>query len=137
MSRKMLQVPVATLLVLLSLLQIADVAAAADAAGAGDATPAVVTAVTTGIDPSLKNARLIEAKVLPDLAILQRSQEDEKWQQVYRFIDDGFPVLELYGYKPKSGEYCRLCTQGVGRWKVEVLPDCREKLLIQEDKIIP
>ncbi|KAH8249000.1 hypothetical protein KR032_005011 [Drosophila birchii] len=107
MSRKMLQVPVATL-VLLSLLQIADVAAAADALGTDAASVAVTGtgagagAMTTGIDPSLKNARLIEAKVLPDLANLQRTQEDEKWQQVFRFIDDGFPVLELYGYKPKS-----------------------------------
>ncbi|KAH8281613.1 hypothetical protein KR054_001771 [Drosophila jambulina] len=107
MSRKMLQVPVATL-VLLSLLQIADVAAAADALGTDAAStlgtgPGTGTGgLTTGIDPSLKNARLIEAKVLPDLANLQRSQEDEKWQQVFRFIDDGFPVLELYGYKPKS-----------------------------------
>uniref|UniRef100_A0A6P4DXF8 Uncharacterized protein LOC108038159 n=1 Tax=Drosophila rhopaloa TaxID=1041015 RepID=A0A6P4DXF8_DRORH len=101
MSRKMLQVPVATL-VLLSLLQIADVAAVADAAAA---TAATTSTTTTGIDASLKNAKLIEGKVLPDLAILQRvNQEDEKWQQVYRFIDDGFPVLELYGYKPKSGE---------------------------------
>jgi len=104
MSRKMLQVPVATL-VLLSLLPIAHVAAAS--ATAADATAATAASTTsTGIDASLKNAKLIEAKVLPDLAILQRvNQEDEKWQQVYRFIDDGFPVLELYGYKPLPGEF--------------------------------
>lgn len=94
MSRKMLQVPLATFVLLSLVLQIAA-AAAADAA----ATSA------TGIDASLKNAKLIESKVLPDLGSLSRSQqEDEKWQPVYRFIDDGFPVLELYGYKPKSGE---------------------------------
>jgi len=105
MSRKMLQVPVATL-VLLSLLQIADVAAVTDAATTATAAAATTSTMTTGIDASLKNAKLIEGKVLPDLAILKRvNQEYEKWQQVYRFIDDGFPVLELYGYKPKSGEW--------------------------------
>ncbi|XP_001989281.2 uncharacterized protein LOC6562529 isoform X2 [Drosophila grimshawi] len=94
MSHKMLQVPGATLLLLLLL------AAAAAAAGSGDTTP--ITIVERQIDASLKNAKLIESRVLPELIGLQRNQEDDKWHHITRFIDDGFPVLELYGYKIKS-----------------------------------
>ncbi|EDW77272.1 uncharacterized protein Dwil_GK18175 [Drosophila willistoni] len=107
----MLQVPVASILLLL--LQIAVAVAAADT-GSGDssssssASSSSPTTTTTTliverqIDASLKNAKLIESKVLPDLVGLQRNQDDDKWQQIYRFIDDGFPVLELYGYKAKT-----------------------------------
>ncbi|SPP79988.1 Hypothetical predicted protein [Drosophila guanche] len=103
MSRKMLQVPVATFLLLL-LLQSATASPAAAAAAAPAASPDASTIsfpMERQIDASLKNAKQIESRVLPELDGLQRNQEDEKWQQVVRFIDDGFPVLELYAYKFK------------------------------------
>lgn len=98
MSRKMLQVPAATFLLLLQL------AATATATAATGSETTASSILDRQIDGSLKNAKLIESKVLPDLAGLQRNQEDDKWQHIYRFIDDGFPVLELYGYRTKTGE---------------------------------
>lgn len=95
----MLQVPAATFLLLLQL----TAAATATATAGSDTTASSIA--ERQIDGSLKNAKLIESKVLPDLAGLQSNQEDDKWQHIYRFINDGFPVLELYGYKTKTGEW--------------------------------
>lgn len=97
----MLQVPAAALLLLL--LQFA--ASASVGSGGGEATAATSSSISERqIDSSLKNAKLIESKTLPDLVSLQHNQEDDKWQHIYRFIDDGFPVLGLYGYKSKPGK---------------------------------
>ncbi|XP_067623187.1 uncharacterized protein [Eurosta solidaginis] len=60
------------------------------------------------LDPILKNIKYIENKIIPDVKSLpsERPRGDgvdaEKWQQVQRFMEDGMPVLELYGYKPKK-----------------------------------
>ncbi|XP_014103311.3 uncharacterized protein [Bactrocera oleae] len=59
------------------------------------------------LDPALKNIKYIENKVIPDVKSLANERakvegiDAEKWQQVQRFMEDGMPVLELYGYKPK------------------------------------
>ncbi|XP_065355839.1 uncharacterized protein LOC135950235 [Calliphora vicina] len=57
------------------------------------------------IDQNLKNIKLIESKFIPDVNVLPADQtinsDDENWQQVRRFMEDGLPVLELYGYKPQ------------------------------------
>ncbi|XP_054742725.1 uncharacterized protein LOC129247577 isoform X1 [Anastrepha obliqua] len=73
------------------------------------AAPADAADVSTSaqLDPSLKNIKYIENKVIPDVKSVfnERPRGDgvdgEKWQQVQRFMEDGIPVLELYGYKPK------------------------------------
>lgn len=63
------------------------------------------------LDPALKNIKYIENKVIPDVKSLANERakvegiDAEKWQQVQRFMEDGMPVLELYGYKPKRGEH--------------------------------
>lgn len=105
----MLQVPAAAMLLLLMLPQLQYAASASVGTGSGGSGGGETTAATSSIserqiDSSLKNAKLIESKTLPDLASLQHNQEDDKWQHIYRFIDDGFPVLELYGYKTKPGK---------------------------------
>lgn len=72
----------------------------------------LLISVTSGsvlqIDPSLKNIKLIESKFIPDVNVLPADQsmnsDDENWQQVRRFMEDGLPVLELYGYKPQRGK---------------------------------
>lgn len=62
------------------------------------------------LDPTLKNIKYIENKVIPDVKSLPNERpraegiDAEKWQQVQRFMEDGMPLLELYGYKPKRGE---------------------------------
>ncbi|TDG43912.1 hypothetical protein AWZ03_009662 [Drosophila navojoa] len=106
MSRrmKMLQVPAATFLLLLLLAATAN----ATATAAADSDTTASSIAERQIDGSLKNAKLIESKVLPDLAGLQSNQEDDKWQHIYRFINDGFPVLELYGYKTKTVFGCNI-----------------------------
>lgn len=109
MSHKMLQVPAAAMLLLLMLPQLQYAASASVGSGSGGGGGGETTAATSSIserqiDSSLKNAKLIESKTLPDLASLQHNQEDDKWQHIYRFIDDGFPVLGLYGYKTKPGK---------------------------------
>lgn len=109
MSHKMLQVPAAAMLLLLMLPQLQYAASASVGTGSGGGGGGETTAATSSIserqiDSSLKNAKLIESKTLPDLASLQHNQEDDKWQHIYRFIDDGFPVLGLYGYKTKPGK---------------------------------
>ncbi|XP_013104316.1 uncharacterized protein LOC106084900 [Stomoxys calcitrans] len=57
------------------------------------------------IDQNLKNIKLIESKFIPDVNVLPADPSininDENWQQVRRFMEDGLPVLELYGYKPQ------------------------------------
>lgn len=105
----MLQVPAAAMLLLLMLPQLQYAASASVGTGSGGSGGGETTAATSSIserqiDSSLKNAKLIESKTLPDLASLQHNQEDDKWQHIYRFIDDGFPVLGLYGYKTKPGK---------------------------------
>ena len=61
------------------------------------------------IDQNLKNIKLIESKFIPDVNVLPADEtinsNDENWQQVRRFMEDGLPVLELYGYKPQRGEF--------------------------------
>ncbi|XP_023302703.2 uncharacterized protein LOC111684736 [Lucilia cuprina] len=63
------------------------------------------TASVLQIDQNLKNIKLIESKFIPDVNVLPADQtinsNDENWQQVRRFMEDGLPVLELYGYKPQ------------------------------------
>ncbi|KAI8115001.1 hypothetical protein CVS40_12735 [Lucilia cuprina] len=63
------------------------------------------TASVLQIDQNLKNIKLIESKFIPDVNVLPADQtinsDDENWQQVRRFMEDGLPVLELYGYKPQ------------------------------------
>lgn len=103
----MLQVPAAALLLLL--LHFAASASVGSGGGGGggvgETTAATSSISERQIDSSLKNAKLIESKTLPDLVSLQHNQEDDKWQHIYRFIDDGFPVLGLYGYKSKPGKW--------------------------------
>lgn len=106
----MLQVPAAAMLLLLLMLpQLQYAASASVGSGSGSGGGGETTAATSSIserqiDSSLKNAKLIESKTLPDLVSLQHNQEDDKWQHIYRFIDDGFPVLGLYGYKSIPGK---------------------------------
>lgn len=108
----MLQVPAAAMVLLLLMLPQLQYAASASVGsgsgsgggGGGETTAATSSISERQIDSSLKNAKLIESKTLPDLVSLQHNQEDDKWQHIYRFIDDGFPVLGLYGYKSKPGK---------------------------------
>ena len=69
----------------------------------------VVFASVLQIDQNLKNIKLIESKFIPDVNVLPADEtinsNDENWQQVRRFMEDGLPVLELYGYKPQRGEF--------------------------------
>ncbi|XP_073827093.1 uncharacterized protein [Musca autumnalis] len=65
----------------------------------------VASASVLQIDQNLKNIKLIESKFIPDVNVLPADQSininDENWQQVRRFMEDGLPVLEIYGYKPQ------------------------------------
>ncbi|XP_075153455.1 uncharacterized protein LOC142227028 [Haematobia irritans] len=65
----------------------------------------VACASVLQIDQNLKNIKLIESKFIPDVNVLPADPSininDENWQQVRRFMEDGLPVLELYGYKPQ------------------------------------
>lgn len=70
---------------------------------------AAASASVLQIDQNLKNIKLIESKFIPDVNVLPADQtgisNDDNWQQVRRFMEDGLPVLELYGYKPQRGKY--------------------------------
>uniref|UniRef100_A0A1A9VH77 FAS1 domain-containing protein n=1 Tax=Glossina austeni TaxID=7395 RepID=A0A1A9VH77_GLOAU len=65
----------------------------------------VSSATVLQIDQNLKNIKLIESKFIPDVNVLPADSNiniyDENWQHVRRFMEDGLPVLELYGYKPQ------------------------------------
>lgn len=68
----------------------------------------VSSATVLQIDQNLKNIKLIESKFIPDVNVLPADSNiniyDENWQHVRRFMEDGLPVLELYGYKPQRGK---------------------------------
>lgn len=69
----------------------------------------VASASVLQIDQNLKNIKLIESKFIPDVNVLPADESininDENWQQVRHFMEDGLPVLELYGYKPQRGNF--------------------------------
>lgn len=71
----------------------------------------VASASVLQIDQNLKNIKLIESKFIPDVNVLPADESininDENWQQVRHFMEDGLPVLELYGYKPQRGNLRR------------------------------
>ncbi|XP_020717808.1 uncharacterized protein LOC101451233 [Ceratitis capitata] len=99
MCNKIRKRPLAPLVASLVLLSAATLTSAtADAADAGGVTQ---------LDPALKNIKFIENKVIPDIKSQANERprtegmDAEKWQQVQRFMEDGMPVLELYGYKPR------------------------------------
>ncbi|XP_018789623.1 PREDICTED: uncharacterized protein LOC108969392 isoform X2 [Bactrocera latifrons] len=77
------------------------------AAFGGVSADGVDVGTAAQLDPALKNIKYIENKVIPDVKSLANERpraegvDVEKWQQVQRFMEDGMPVLELYGYKPK------------------------------------
>lgn len=102
MCNKIRKRPLAPLVASLVLLSAATLTSAtADAADAGGVTQ---------LDPALKNIKFIENKVIPDIKSQANERprtegvDAEKWQQVQRFMEDGMPVLELYGYKPRRGK---------------------------------
>ncbi|XP_037957163.1 uncharacterized protein LOC119687063 [Teleopsis dalmanni] len=127
---KMLQLLPLTATVLLSTL---TAATAISTINGGDSGIGDSTASAMQIDPTLRNSKLIESKIIPDANFLlstahsdkntsdsaatpattptavaavataaAESDDNEKWQQVRHFVEDGLPVLESYGYKSKK-----------------------------------
>lgn len=67
------------------------------------------------VDHNLKNLRIIESKYIPDISVLSdnilQQSNTENWQQVRHFMENGLPVLGLYGYKVQRGKHPAIITQ--------------------------
>ncbi|XP_055916898.1 uncharacterized protein LOC129949455 [Eupeodes corollae] len=54
---------------------------------------------------NFKNQKLIESKIIPEVSGVLKDKEnarDDKWEHSRRFMEDGLPVLDIYGYKAKK-----------------------------------
>lgn len=87
--------------------EISNISSSGSSSSSSSSSDGTIESSNHSIDQNLKNLRIIESKYIPDISdisedTLQYTNTDN-WQQVRHFMENGLPVLGLYGYKIQKG----------------------------------